>query len=123
MGERVEFLKNASRTMQNYYVERCRLVFIINAPFFFGLIWRVISPLLHENTRRKVRILGSDYKTAMLEHISDNQIPMNYGGSGPMLGSGIEDANFISYVQSLNRSTAGSINLESQGEVNLIHST
>ena len=120
MGERVEFLKNASRTMQNYYVERCRLVFIINAPFFFGFIWRVISPLLHEKTRKKVKILGTDYKAAMLEHISDSQIPKNYGGSGPTLGSGIEDVNFVSYVQTLNKSTTGSMSLESAGKVVIV---
>ena len=115
MGDTVEFLKNASRTMQNYYVERCQLVFIINAPYVFGFMWRIISPLLHENTRRKVQILGKDFKSALAKYISDDQIPSNYGGSGGILGSSIEELKFKSYVQNLNRNVSVSVKVDSPG--------
>eukprot|EP00624_Nannochloropsis_granulata_P002698 evm.model.NODE_23569_length_22012_cov_24.440624.6 len=43
-------------------------MFILNAPSWFNVLWKVIAPLLHENTRKKINILGRDHK-AVLEAI------------------------------------------------------
>lgn len=44
--------------VQLHYVERSHKVFILNAPSWFSVLWKVVAPLLHENTRRKINILG-----------------------------------------------------------------
>ena len=103
MGDALEFLKEASKVIQSHYVERCKKMFIINAPFFFNFIWKVISPMLHENTRRKISILGSDTKE-LLDFIEARQLPVVYGGTGPPLGTSEAEKNLRSYVERLNRS-------------------
>ncbi len=55
-GDKVSFFKAASRITQDHYVERCERLFIINAPSFFSLVWRAASPLLNENTRKKISV-------------------------------------------------------------------
>jgi len=44
-----------------HYPERAGKLFIVNAPFWFSTIWRVVSPLVDPNTRAKISILGSNY--------------------------------------------------------------
>lgn len=39
-------------------MERSHRIFVVNAPFWFSMPWRGISPLLHPNTQKKVSILG-----------------------------------------------------------------
>ena len=50
-----------------HYVERSAKILVINAPTMFTLVWKVVSPWINENTRQKVKILGSDYKKEMLK--------------------------------------------------------
>jgi len=115
MGDTLLFLKNASRTAQNYYVERCKLVLILNAPFFFSMIWAAISPILNENTRKKISVVSGDYRAELLKHISDDQIPSEYGGSGGTLGSGSDEISFRNFVLSLNGSAVRQVHVSAQG--------
>jgi hypothetical protein len=39
-------------------MERSHRIFVVNAPFWFSMPWKGISPLLHPNTQKKVSILG-----------------------------------------------------------------
>ena len=61
-GNALEFLKSASKIVQLHYVERSSKMFIINAPSWFSVLWKVVAPMLHENTRRKINILGKDHR-------------------------------------------------------------
>ena len=44
-------------------------MFIVNAPFFFTGIWAMIKIFLDEGTRKKISILGTDYKSKLLEFV------------------------------------------------------
>jgi hypothetical protein len=40
-GDALEFLKAASRVVQQHYVERSYKMFILNAPAWFSVLWKV----------------------------------------------------------------------------------
>ena len=43
-------------TMQAMYPERMYRCFIINAPSFFAMLWRVMDPLMTERVKKKISI-------------------------------------------------------------------
>ena len=40
-GDALEFLKAASKVVQLHYVERSHKMFILNAPSWFNVLWKV----------------------------------------------------------------------------------
>ncbi|CAM9291492.1 unnamed protein product, partial [Ectocarpus fasciculatus] len=79
MGDTLEFLSMSSKIIQGHYVERCHKIFVINAPFLFNAVWRAVQPMVHENTRKKIFILGSSRKE-LFDCIDPSQVPVAYGG-------------------------------------------
>jgi hypothetical protein len=67
----------------NYYPERLGAFFIINAPWIFKSLWALVRPWLDARTQRKFHVLGSDYAARLREYISEDQLPVEYGGSNP----------------------------------------
>ena len=86
-----------------YYPETLHCLFIINAPWIFCSIWKIIKPLLDPVTASKAKVLGSNYFDSLLEAIDADQIPVEFGGSLPIeleknrLGDGEAEA----FVQSM----------------------
>lgn len=77
-GKIQEYIKAVAQLARLYYVERCHKTFVVNAPAWFGLTFRVVSPFLSARTRQKIRILGgSDLDLAVLQDEIDPQV----GGS------------------------------------------
>lgn len=74
-------LSDISNVAQNYYPETLGKMFIINAPMLFYGVWALISPLLNEVTVKKISILGSSYKTELLEYIENENLPDFLGGT------------------------------------------
>ena len=77
----LEWTKPMTFVDQNYYPERLGVMFIINAPWFFSLIWTAISFFLDDKTRQKIHILGSDYKEKLHQIVDPSQLPPEYGGT------------------------------------------
>jgi len=76
---------------------------------------QVIAPLLHENTRRKINILGKDH-AAVLEVIAPHHLPVAYGGNDPLaLGEAPEEVDFRAYVQRVNSGLEGRAEAEEVG--------
>jgi hypothetical protein len=73
--------KETLRIDQNYYPERLGKFYMINAPWFFTMIWSLIKPWIDPDTASKFQILGSNYLDTLRELIDDSQIPLEYGGS------------------------------------------
>ncbi|CAM9389954.1 unnamed protein product [Scytosiphon promiscuus] len=107
-GEALGFVKQATAIVQDHYVERSNRMFIVNAPSYFSLIWRVIRPMLNERTQAKIGIINTDVKkiaAALLEAIAPENLPRQYGGTCPLdLGESEEEADLRSYVANLNGS-------------------
>jgi hypothetical protein len=63
------------------YPETANRLFIINAPALFSTAWSYIKSLIDVRTASRVFILGSDYKTSLLEHIPSENLPIYLGGT------------------------------------------
>lgn len=80
-GDNMNYLKKTLSIAGQHYPERSYVIFIINAPSFFSFIWRIVKPLVNENTQKKIKILSAkDTLNGLLEHIDISQIPKYYGG-------------------------------------------
>jgi hypothetical protein len=48
---------------QDYYPERLKYFFVINAPWYFSVIWNVVYPWIDPVTRDKMKIIGRSLST------------------------------------------------------------
>jgi len=65
---------------QDYYPEALGKLFIINAPWVFFPLWRVVQFWLDPNTKKKFEVLGTDYQDKLLQCIDAESLPVEYGG-------------------------------------------
>lgn len=80
-GESLNFLKKSISIANQHYPERSFAILIVNAPVFFSMIWRLVKPLVHENTQKKIKILSTKQTLeGLMELIDIEQIPVYYGG-------------------------------------------
>ena len=78
------------RKIHEYYTKRGSLlapemvhkVYVINAPWVFQNIWKILKAFLHPNTIKKTCIVGKDYMDELLKEIDINMIPPQFGGKG-----------------------------------------
>jgi hypothetical protein len=101
MGEALEFLKESTKIIQSHYVERCYKIYVINASYLFTMIWRIVQPLIHENTRKKISILSTDL-TELRSLIDISQLPDIYGGTSGALGSSSDEIALNEFVRAIN---------------------
>ena len=81
MGKTLEFVKKSVQVAGQHYPERSFVIYVVNANSIFTTIWSIIKGWIHENTVKKVRILGpSETLSGLQEHIDISQIPEYYGG-------------------------------------------
>lgn len=63
----------AAMSQDNYPMTSCDIYFV-DAPKFFGLVWTIISPMLNEDTRSKIRFTSSD-DASWLPHLGLDALP------------------------------------------------
>ncbi|XP_012320429.2 SEC14-like protein 2 isoform X4 [Aotus nancymaae] len=63
------------------YPETLRRLFVVKAPKLFPVAYNLIKPFLSEDTRKKIMVLGANWKEVLLKHISPDQVPVEYGGT------------------------------------------
>ncbi|KAG6878445.1 hypothetical protein C0992_008164 [Termitomyces sp. T32_za158] len=76
-----DYIMQASSIGQDRYPERMGKFYIINAPWAFSAVWKVIKPWLDDVTVSKVDILGSGYKETLLGQIPAENLPVAFGGT------------------------------------------
>jgi hypothetical protein len=72
------------KVLDNNWPERLAVAFVVRAPWIFAQVWKVVSPMLSADTRKKVQILGkgADHLAAMEKAgVPLEQIPTWLGGS------------------------------------------
>lgn len=80
-GSNMDYVKKTIGYANQHYPERSYVILIINAPFFASLLWKIVKPLVHENTQKKVRILSAkESLKGMQEFIDFDQIAEYHGG-------------------------------------------
>lgn len=73
--------KDAFQVSQDYYPEMPAKFLIVNAPTTFTMIWSVLKRWLAPQTLEKMDVCGSDYKKVLLEHVSEENLPEDLGGT------------------------------------------
>uniref|UniRef100_A0A5F7ZY90 SEC14 like lipid binding 2 n=1 Tax=Macaca mulatta TaxID=9544 RepID=A0A5F7ZY90_MACMU len=63
------------------YPETLKRLFVVKAPKLFPVAYNLIKPFLSEDTRKKIMVLGANWKEVLLKHISPDQVPVEYGGT------------------------------------------
>ncbi|KAL3787254.1 hypothetical protein HJC23_004128 [Cyclotella cryptica] len=83
-----EMIKVGNQVM-TAFPETLHCLLIINAPSWFGLVWSVAKKLIDPRTASKIEVFTDSKKgiARMNELIDQNQIPLDYGGSGPALAA------------------------------------
>ncbi|XP_078362571.1 SEC14-like protein 2 [Oculina patagonica] len=66
---------------EDNFPEVMKNILVIKAPKIFPIAYALVKPFLSEVTRNKVKILGGDWKTELLEYIDEENLPEYYGGS------------------------------------------
>lgn len=56
----IGFAKNLIHTMQSYYPEELGCCLLVNVPFVFKLLWKLVSPIMDEQTLNKIKIINSE---------------------------------------------------------------
>lgn len=83
----ISLVKRMLGVSKQYFPEVTASVTLINAPFGFQSIWNIVSLLLNDHMRSKVKILGSgDHTEALKSHAHIHEVeklPRAIGGAAP----------------------------------------
>jgi hypothetical protein len=62
-------MQKAGQIGSDYYPESAGLLFVVNASMLFTGVWAMCKNFMDEKTRKKVKILGTNFSTTLLEDI------------------------------------------------------
>ncbi|BFZ04645.1 hypothetical protein BsWGS_07684 [Bradybaena similaris] len=68
------------RVLEDNYPEMLKRMFVINAPRIFPLLYKICRPLISEDTKNKIHVLGSDFQSTLLKYIDAEELPAFLGG-------------------------------------------
>ncbi|KAL4451990.1 hypothetical protein ABPG75_007652 [Micractinium tetrahymenae] len=84
-GPAFRFISKAGALLNLHYPGRLHKAFLINAPSWWSVIWRLVSPLIHPDTRKLMALHSAKDKVGaretLLEWIDASVLPAEYGGS------------------------------------------
>lgn len=60
-------------------------MYLIKAPFLFNAMYTGMKPFIHEVTKAKFVFTGKHYYEEFIKQINPENIPFDYGGTGPSL--------------------------------------
>ncbi|GAA6095417.1 SEC14-like protein 2 isoform X1 [Tachysurus ichikawai] len=63
------------------YPEGLKRILLIKAPKLFPIAYNLIKPFMCEETRRKIVIVGSNWKEVLQKYVAPDQLPVIYGGT------------------------------------------
>lgn len=69
------------KILEDNYPEMMRYLLIINAPKIFPLLYKICRPLISEDMKKKIHVIGGDYTEYLLKFIDPSNLPACYGGS------------------------------------------
>ncbi|KAL6767177.1 hypothetical protein ACKKBG_A38925 [Auxenochlorella protothecoides x Auxenochlorella symbiontica] len=106
-SEGFKFISKAGALLAVNFPQRLHRAFLVNAPSWWSLAWKLVSPLITKKVRERMVVFGRGEQEAMrrdiLEYIPAEELPSEYGGVRP--GHGLEgsslEADLHTYVQSM----------------------
>jgi hypothetical protein len=80
-GKTRSFLILTTKISQDYYPCNMSKMFLINTNRFFGLVYNIVKGLIDLESRKKIELLGNDYKEKVLEYVDPDNLPTFLGGN------------------------------------------
>ncbi|XP_004481410.1 putative SEC14-like protein 6 isoform X2 [Dasypus novemcinctus] len=77
----MDFAQEFFHALEANYPEILKHFIVVRAPKLFPIVFNLIKPCLSEATRKKVVILGGNWKEELLRFISPDQLPVEFGGT------------------------------------------
>ncbi|XP_057537083.1 phosphatidylinositol/phosphatidylcholine transfer protein SFH11 [Amaranthus tricolor] len=65
----------------NYYPDTLNRLYVVNAGSGFRLLWKALRTSLDAHTAKKIQVLGSNYKSKLIEVIDPSNLPSFLGGN------------------------------------------
>ena len=76
-----EFLRTVSKISSDNYPETLGVMFVVNVPSFFSILYSVAKPLIPPDTKKKIHVVTSKHtKEELLKFIDADQLPNFLGG-------------------------------------------
>lgn len=73
-------LKKITKATSAYFPETLGKIYILNAPFYFRFIWKVIQYWIDEKTRERFEIFSDGAEETLKEIIDERDLPDFFGG-------------------------------------------
>lgn len=85
------------------FPETMNKMYIINGPRFFSATWNIIKGWLDPRTAAKIEVISSrkQWVKDLLENIDADQLPVDYGGTGPPTNETMEKEGFTGDLKRL----------------------
>ncbi|XP_016054140.1 PREDICTED: SEC14-like protein 4 [Miniopterus natalensis] len=77
----VEVYQQFFAIMEANYPETLKNLIIVRAPKLFPVAFNLVKSFMSEETRRKIVILGGNWKQELPKFISPDQLPVEFGGT------------------------------------------
>ncbi|NXK85461.1 S14L2 protein, partial [Formicarius rufipectus] len=77
----VEVYGEVLSMFEENFPESLKRLFIVKAPRIFPVAYNLVKHFLSEDTRKKVVVLGSNWKEVLQKYVDPEQIPVEYGGT------------------------------------------
>nr|UXK97413.1 retinal-binding protein [Babylonia areolata] len=68
------------KVLEDNYPEMMKRLFVVNAPRIFPLLYKLARPLISEDMKNKIHVLGSHFKDTLLQYIDAEELPVFLGG-------------------------------------------
>lgn len=68
------------KTLLKYYAVYSAKYVVVNVPHLSSVIYNAFKPLLSEKIKKRIIILGSNWKSEIVQHVDPNILPVYYGG-------------------------------------------
>lgn len=76
----INYIRQASAMSNSNYPERLGKMYVINAGWAVTMVWKLVKVFLDPVTASKIDVIGSSYKSTLLQHITAENLPAMYGG-------------------------------------------
>eukprot|EP00606_Chrysophyceae_sp_TOSAG23-5_P001532 GSChrysophyteH2.ASY1.ANO1.977.1 assembled CDS len=107
----ISFLRQTAEIGDQYYPEVVSRLVIVNAPYWFETIWRMVNKVLPVSVQEKIKILHG--VEGLSEFVDKEQLPPEYGGTNPIpLGQSTDHKAWVALTEDSSRSGTGSLERE-----------
>ena len=76
----LKYMRTIAALDQQYYPESLGKTLIINAPWIFPALWKLVKVMLDPVTADKVVVLGGNYQEVLRDRFELRDLPAEYGG-------------------------------------------